>query len=196
MKKIDVRRGSPWNHDFVQLCENYWCSKHTQSLWTSMFHSLWQPPNILKQCPFLVSFPSSSMMWNALIGLSSKEEAYPVLIIRHEGKEIRRVLLGRSLFPAHTETHTHAANSSCWKYTYKHTLICYWWTTYSQTTLQFSYCYISSVFSNSISIAVHNHSDAAECYFLNKSFCWSETVLRSRGEQCVQTVMSLNTSSW
>ncbi|NP_001133507.1 phospholipase A1 member A precursor [Salmo salar] len=23
VKKIDVRRGSPWNHDFVQLCENY-----------------------------------------------------------------------------------------------------------------------------------------------------------------------------
>ncbi|XP_024264660.1 phospholipase A1 member A [Oncorhynchus tshawytscha] len=23
VKKINVRRGSPWNHDFVQLCENY-----------------------------------------------------------------------------------------------------------------------------------------------------------------------------
>uniref|UniRef100_A0A4W5R7W2 Phospholipase A1 member A n=1 Tax=Hucho hucho TaxID=62062 RepID=A0A4W5R7W2_9TELE len=23
VKKIDVRRGSPWNHDFVQLCDNY-----------------------------------------------------------------------------------------------------------------------------------------------------------------------------
>ncbi|XP_023864652.1 phospholipase A1 member A isoform X1 [Salvelinus sp. IW2-2015] len=23
VNKIDVRRGSPWNHDFVQLCENY-----------------------------------------------------------------------------------------------------------------------------------------------------------------------------